>query len=188
MRKIMWSLVWIQMMTFVVVKSQRLFWRLGIFEALIRNHGGDNVRTTCATNKKRKPIDSIWTYPGLTFFKCGFLRFHEVYRFNSDHQLIWVEICNEDLHGHCPQPIYRAPVSNVTSNDPDIREKNIQKCLEKYELEDDINDYQTLESFCEQTSERNNMQDEIIHLHKSLAEKIHKIKMEVDKSLAQIFQ
>ena len=88
---------------------------------------------------------------------------------------------------NCPQRIYSAPVSNVKSNDPDIREKYIQKCLEKYEREDVINDYQTLASFYEQTREGNDMRDETIHLHKSLADKIHKIKIEVDRSLAQFF-
>ena len=71
----------------------------------------------------------------------------------------------------------------MKSNDPDIREKYIQKYLKKDELEDVINDYQTLDSFCEQTREGNDMRDEIIHLHKPLAEKIHKIRIEVDKSM-----
>ena len=82
------------------------------FEAVISNHGGKSVPTICATNKQRKPIYSIWTSPGLTVLKCGFLPFHEVYGFNSDHQLIWANIYNEDLYGHGPQRIYRAPVSN----------------------------------------------------------------------------
>lgn len=62
------------------------------------------------------------------------------------------DICNEDLYGHCPQRIYQTPVSNVKSNDPDIRERHIQRCLEKYEYEDVINDYQTLALFCEKNT------------------------------------
>ena len=114
---------------------------IGIFDAVVSNHGGKSVPTTCATNKQRKPIDSIWISPGLTVLRCDFLPFHETYCFNSDHQLIWADICNEDLFGAYSQHIYRAPVSNVKSNDPDIREMYIQQYLEKYEGEDVINDY-----------------------------------------------
>ena len=58
---------------------------VGILEAVVSNHGGESVLATCATNKQRKPIDSIWTSLGLTVLKCGFLPFHEIYGFNSDH-------------------------------------------------------------------------------------------------------
>ena len=116
---------------------------VGIFEAVVSNHGGESVPATCATNKQRKPIDSIWTSPGLTVLKCGFLPFHEIYGFNSDHRLIWADICNEDLLGHRPQYIYRASGSRVKSNDPDTRERYIQRCLEKYEQADIITDYET---------------------------------------------
>ena len=75
----------------------------------------------------------------------------------------------------------------MKSNDPNIRERYIQGYLEKYEHEDVINGYQTLASFCEQTQEVNDVQDKVIRLIKFLAKKIHKIKMEVDKYLAQFF-
>ena len=102
---------------------------VGTFKAVVSNHVCESVLVTCATNKQRKLIDSMLTSPGLTVLKCGFLPFHEVYGFNSDHPLIWDDICDEDLLGHCPQHIYRAPVSNIKSNDPDIREMYIQQCL-----------------------------------------------------------
>lgn len=75
----------------------------------------------------------------------------------------------------------------MKSNDPVIREKYIQKCLDKYELENLINNYQTLESFYEETREGDDIRDKVIHIHKSVAEKIQKIKMEVDESFAQFF-
>ena len=78
-------------------------------------------------------------------------------------------------------------MSNVKSNDLDRREMYIQWCLKKDEQEDVINDYQTLDSFCKKTQEGTNMQDKIINLHASLAIKIEKIQMEVDKSLGQFF-
>ena len=52
-----------------------------MFEAVVNNHGGKSVPTTCATNKQQKLIDSIWTSPGLTMRRCGFLPFHETYGF-----------------------------------------------------------------------------------------------------------
>ena len=71
----------------------------------------------------------------------------------------------------------------MKSNDPDIRERYIQRCLEKYEQADIINDYETLVSFCDQSRNGINLREEIIHLHTSLAEKIEKIQLEVNKSL-----
>ena len=124
---------------------------IGMYEAVVSNRGGESVPATCATNKQRKHIDSSWTSPGLTVMRCSFLPFHDVYGFQSDHQLIWADICNEDMTGHCPQHVYRAPRSKVRSNDPDIREKYIQRCIETYGAKDVINDFQTLSSFCQAT-------------------------------------
>ena len=58
---------------------------IGMYEAVVNNHRGKSVPATCATNTERKPIDSIWTSPGLTVLRCGFLPFHDVYGFQSDH-------------------------------------------------------------------------------------------------------
>ena len=160
---------------------------IGIFKAVVINHGGESVPTICAINKQGKPIDSIWTFPGLTVLRCGFLPFRDTYCFQSDHQLIWADICSKDLLEHYPQYIHCAPGSNVKFNNPDIREMCNQRCLEKYEQEDVINDFQTLASFCQKTWEGTNMCDKIFHLHASLATKMEKIQMEVDKSLGQFF-
>ena len=122
-------------------EATKALMKIGIFEAVVSNHGGKNVPATCVTNKQWKPIDSIWTSPGLNVLKCGFLPFHETYGFQSDHQLISTNICNEDLLGHHPQHIHCAPGSNVKSKNPDIREMYIQRCLEKYKHEDGINDF-----------------------------------------------
>ena len=96
---------------------------VGTFEAVVGNHVGESVPATCATNTQQKRIDSIWTSHGLTVLQCGSLPFHDVYGFQSDHRLVWADICNEDLLRHRPQHIYCAPRSKTRSNDPDIREK-----------------------------------------------------------------
>ena len=77
-----------------------------IYEAVVSNHGGESVPATCAGNKQRKPINNISTSPGLTVLRCGFLPFHDVYGFQSDHRLVWADICNEELLGHRLQYIY----------------------------------------------------------------------------------
>ena len=124
---------------------------IGIFKAVVSNYGGKSVPATCATNKQHTPINSIRTSPRLTVLKCGFSPFHEAYNFQSDHQLIWADICNEDILGHRPQHIHPALRSKVRSNDPDTREQYIQRCLERYKREDVLNDFQTLASFCQKT-------------------------------------
>lgn len=113
--------------------------------------------------------------------------FHEAYGFQSDYRLIWADTCNEDLLGHYPQHIHRAPRSNVRSNNPDIRELYIHWYIEKYKCEDVINNSQNLASFFQKSEDGYNMHDEIIHLHASIATKIEMIQLEVDKSLSQFF-
>ena len=68
---------------------------IGIQEVVTKNHRGESVPAICARNTQRRPIDSIWTSPGLDVLRCGFLSFHSVHRFDSNHQIIWVEICNQ---------------------------------------------------------------------------------------------
>ena len=66
-------------------KERKALIEIGMYKAVVSNHGGESVPATCATNKQRKPIDSIWTSPGLTVLRCGFLPFHNVDGFQSDH-------------------------------------------------------------------------------------------------------
>ena len=73
---------------------------ISIGEAVIKNHKGESVPATYARNTLKKPIDSIWTSPGLDVLRCGFLPFHSVYGFPSDHRMIWVEIYNQSMFGH----------------------------------------------------------------------------------------
>ena len=94
--------------------------------------------------------------------------------------MVWADICNEDLLGHRPQHIYRAPRSKARSTDPDIRDKFIQRCLKKYGNEDVIYDFQTLTYFCEKQRDGEECKDEIIFLHEALASKIEKIQLDVD--------
>ena len=58
---------------------------IGIKEAVINNHRGESVPATCSKNTQHRPIDSIWTSPGHEILRCGFLPFHSMYGFDSDH-------------------------------------------------------------------------------------------------------
>ena len=158
-----------------------------MFEAVVSNHKDKSVPATCAKNTQRKPINSIWTSPGLNVLRCGFLPFHNINGFMSDHRLVWAGICNEDLLGHRPQHIYRALCSKARSNNPDVREKFIQRCLKKYGNEDFINDFQTLTYFCQEQREENDCKEEIIFLHEALAVWIEKIQLGVDDTLRKFF-
>ena len=59
----------------------RVLWEIGMFEAVVSNHKDKSERTTCAKNKQRKPIDSIWTSPGLPVLRCSFLSCHDAFGF-----------------------------------------------------------------------------------------------------------
>ena len=100
---------------------------------------------------------------------------------------MWADVLNEDLLGHRPQHIYRAPRAKARSNDPNVREKFIQLCINRYGKEDIINNFQTLTYFCQKQREGEVVRDKIIFLHSSLASKIDKIQLEVDDSLGQFF-
>ena len=142
---------------------------IGIKEAVINNHRGESGYTTCSKNTQCKPIDSIWTSPGLEVLRCGFLPFHSVYGFDSDHRMIWVEICNQSMFGHRPERIFRAPVSNIKSNDLSNHEKYIEDVLKWYETDDILTNFTTLQQYCEPQRQGIDVYVEIVHLHKELA-------------------
>ena len=73
------------MMVFETGKYTRALWEVGMFEAVVSNHTDKSVTATCATNTQRKPMDSICTSSGLAVLRCGFLPFHDVYGFQSNH-------------------------------------------------------------------------------------------------------
>ena len=67
------------------------------------------------------------------------------------------------------------------------REKFIERVLERYKLDDRINDFCTLKSFCKTHENGPNINitnNKIIHLHKELSGKIYKISMEVSKTMS----
>ena len=74
-----------------------------MFEAIVKFQNNRIPPANFATNKNCKVIDSILTSPGIHILHCGFLFFHDLLGFISDHRLILTEICNQSLYGHRPQ-------------------------------------------------------------------------------------
>ena len=58
---------------------------VGMMEGVISKHKSKSVPATCAKNKSRTPIDSIWISPGLEVIQCGYLPMHDYQGFDSDH-------------------------------------------------------------------------------------------------------
>ena len=50
----------------------KALWEIGIFEAVVSNHKEKSVPATCVKITQQKPIDSLWTSPRLTVFRCSF--------------------------------------------------------------------------------------------------------------------
>ena len=101
--------------------------------------------------------------------------------------MIWVEICNQSMFGHRPQHISRAPVSKVKSNDPVNREKYIEDVLLRFESEDIMLSFATLQQFCESQRQGVDVQQEIEYLHEELSTKMHKIRSDVDSNLSKFY-
>ena len=160
---------------------------IGIKEGVINNHCGESASTTCAKNKQRKTNDSIWTSPDLKGRCCGFLSFHSVYGFVSDHWFLWVEIHNQSMFGHCPQQTIWASVPKVKSNDPANHEKYLEQVLERYKTNNILTSFRTLQQYCMSHCQGTNIYDKIVYLHKELAEKMYKIWSEIDKKMCKFY-
>ena len=137
-----------------------------ILEAVVSNHKGKRVPVTCTCNTQRKPINSIWSSPRLQVLRCGFLPFYEYYGFDSDHRLIWVELYSQSLHGQRPQQIHCSPSTKIKFNNPENRDRYIEKVLEKYELEGINEDYFNLKQFIMSQRAGIDMREGIVFLDK----------------------
>ena len=98
---------------------------IGMFKTIMKFHKDKGTPATFTTNKNFKVIESIWTSPGIHILCCWFFSFHDLLGFDSNHRLIWADICNQLLYGHKPQKIFWAPAYKVKSNDPAIRVKKL---------------------------------------------------------------
>ena len=88
------------------------------------------------------------------------------------------------MFGHQPQQIFYAPVK---SNNPANREKYIEDVLERYETDDIITSFSTLQQYCESQRQSVDVYDKIVYLHKELAKKMHKIRSEVDTKMSKFY-
>ena len=88
------------------------------------------------------------------------------------------------MFGHRPQQIFRAPVSKVKSNDPANREEYIEDVLERYKTDVILLNFVTLQQYCTSQRQGVDVHEEIVYLHKELAEMMHKIRSEVDTKMS----
>ena len=91
------------------------------------------------------------------------------------------------MFGHCPQQIFRAPVSNVKSNDPANWEKHIESVLERYETEDILLSFGTLQNYCESQCQGVDVHKKIVYSHNESSAKMHQIWSEVDSKLSKFY-
>ena len=91
------------------------------------------------------------------------------------------------MFGHCSQIIFRAPVSKVKSNDPANQEKYIEDVLERFEAEDILLSFGTLQQYCESQRQGMEVHEEIVYMHEELSTKMHQIRSEVDSKLSKFY-
>ena len=91
------------------------------------------------------------------------------------------------MFGHWPQRIFCAPVSKVKSNDPAKCEKYIENVLVQYETNGILLSFCTLQQYCESQQQGVDVYNEIVYNHKKIAEKMHKIRSEVDSNICKFY-
>jgi hypothetical protein len=153
---------------------------VGMMEGVINHHKTSSFPATCAKNRSRTPIDSIWISTGIEILQCGFLPFHDYKGFDSDHRLIWVKIDNASLFGHYPQQMWKAPSTRVRSNDPRCRDRYIEQVLQQYEEENVFVQCEALRQLCNDRNNGDEAGSAIVALNAELKEKTIEIRQAVD--------
>ena len=91
------------------------------------------------------------------------------------------------MFGHRPQRIFHAPVSKVKSINPANREKYIEYVLDRYETDEILLSFRTLQQYCESQRQGVDVYNEIVYLHEELAKKMKKIRSKVDSKMSKFY-
>ena len=91
------------------------------------------------------------------------------------------------MFGHQPQQIFCACISKVKSTDSANREKNIEDVLERFEAEDILLSFGTLQKYYESQRQGVDVHEKIVYLHEQLSTKMHQIRSEVDSKLSKFY-
>jgi hypothetical protein len=161
----------------------KLLKEVGMMEGVIAHHKTANVPATCSKNRSRMPIDTMRISTGVEILQCGFLPFHNYLGFNSDQQLVWVEIDNTPIFGHYPQQMWMAPSKRVGSNDPRWWDRYLERVTQQCEEENIFVQCEALRQLCINRNKEEAVGLTIEALHAELKEKTIRIRKKVDNKL-----
>jgi hypothetical protein len=72
---------------------------LSLQEVILARQGSGGPATH-KHHESNKPIDGIWTTPGLYNLSGGYFSFDQVFP-NTDHQCLWIDLSFVNAFGHC---------------------------------------------------------------------------------------
>ena len=88
-----------------------LFQEIGMQNAIFSIHPRENAPTTYYRTESGRIVDGLWSTPGLTIQRGGYL---EPRDFPGNHSMLWVDISLDDALGH--NPPRRLPQQHGDSN------------------------------------------------------------------------
>ena len=91
---------------------------MGLISPLQRTHPHLPEVDTCDKSNRGRPIDGIWTTPGIDVLQCGMTGFGEVHIGSSDHRLLWLDVNFDSLFGFHKTEITRRPKNFFPIHDP----------------------------------------------------------------------
>ena len=92
--------------------------QLGLIPILSHLHPQLPEVDTCDKSYRNRPIDGIWTSPGLDVVQGGMTGFGDFLIRASDHRMLWLDISYDSMLGHSPSPIPPKPKQIFSIHDP----------------------------------------------------------------------
>ena len=89
--------------------------RLGLEERILQRHRDRTPQATYHRNTKGKPIDGIFSSPGVPVLAAGYYDWDEAV--TSTHRALWVDV-SDNLLGHSPRENPAFPVRRLRTDDP----------------------------------------------------------------------
>ena len=100
---------------------------LGFREAILTLHTQSSPPATHNRNTTRTPIDAIWVSENVDVLRAGYCPFGGAYGMESDHRMLWIEVCNCSLMGkHLPPPVSFSH-SKLQSSHPHLRQRYFKR-------------------------------------------------------------
>ena len=90
----------------------------GLIPTLAKQHPRLPLVDTCDKSHSQRPIDGIWTSPGIAILQCGMTGFGELVMGPSDHRLLWMDVDPDSIFGYSTSPIPPRPKELFSIQDP----------------------------------------------------------------------